>query len=70
MDEGGFYDDDGTKINPDFYPKPGLCLICTKNNDPREYVLCTLNRIDQRYEHTFNCGDFERDFTAPNGLNH
>jgi hypothetical protein len=56
-----YFDDDGNEINPDFYPKPGLCLICTKLNDPREKVLCTLNRIDQRYEKEFICHGFEKE---------
>jgi hypothetical protein len=54
-----YFDDDGNEINPDFYPKPGLCLICKKNNDKDEEILCTLNRIDQRMEHEFKCGAFE-----------
>jgi hypothetical protein len=56
----GYYDDDGNEINPDFYPKPGLCLICQKLNDPHEQIPCTLNRIDQRYELEFKCGAFEK----------
>ena len=56
----GYFDDDGTEINPDFYPKPGLCLICKKLHEPREKIPCTLNRIDQRYEHEFKCGAFEK----------
>ena len=55
-----YFDDDGNEINPDFYPKPGLCLICAKLNNPREKVLCTLNRIDQRYEKEFECHAFEK----------
>jgi len=55
----GYFNDDGTEINPDFYPKPGLCLICKYNNDPKEEVLCTLTRIDQRNDHEFICGAHE-----------
>ena len=42
-----FYNDDGTEVNPDMIPKPDLCTICKKDNDPDEEILCTLNRIDQ-----------------------
>ncbi len=28
----GFFDDDGTEINPDLVPKPGLCITCGKDN--------------------------------------
>ena len=51
MDHGGkFYDDDGTEVNPDLFPKPHLCLSCKKNEDANEEILCTLTRLDQRYE--------------------
>ncbi len=55
-----YFDDDGNEIMPEIYPKPGLCLICKKLTDPHERVLCTLNRIDQRYEKEFVCGTFEK----------
>lgn len=55
-----FFDDDGNEINPDFYPKPGLCLICKKLKNPYEQITCTLNRVDQRYEKEFECGAFEK----------
>ncbi len=54
-----YFNDDGTEINPDFYPKPGLCLICRKNTDKDEEILCALNRIDQRESHEFECGAFD-----------
>ncbi len=41
----GFYSDDGEKLNPDHIIKPGLCLTCAKNNDPSEYILCTLTQL-------------------------
>ncbi len=50
-----YFNDDGTEVNPDFYPKPGLCLICKLNDDPEEEIMCTLTRIDQRKDHEFIC---------------
>jgi len=55
----GFYNDDGTKLNPDLYPKPGLCLVCSLNDDPSEEILCILNRLDQRNEEEFKCGAYQ-----------
>jgi len=58
----GFYDDDGNKIDPTQIPKPGLCLLCRKNDwsgDPLENILCDLNRYDQKDEKEFKCGAFE-----------
>jgi len=59
-DISDFYDDDGNKLNPDLVPKPGLCLICKHDNDPKQEILCTLNRLDQADEEgEFHCGEFE-----------
>ena len=55
----GFYDDDGNKLNPDLIPKPDLCLSCTKNEDPNEEILCTLNRLDQAGDDEFVCYAYE-----------
>lgn len=57
----GFYDDDGNKINIDLVAKPGLCLICKKEetNDPVEHVLCLMNRLDQRDDNEFECDAYE-----------
>jgi len=55
---GGFFDDEGKEINMDLIEKPGLCLICKKENDPAEEILCNLNRIDQREEEEFFCYAF------------
>lgn len=61
MDHGGkFYDDDGTEVNPDLFPKPHLCLSCKKNEDANEEILCTLTRLDQRYEIEFKCFAYEK----------
>jgi len=45
----GFYNDDGTKINPELVPKPGLCITCKKNDaGGEEEILCILNRGNQK----------------------
>jgi len=54
-----YFDDDGTEINPDLMPKPDLCLICKKKDDPKEEILCALNRIDQKNDDEFKCFAFE-----------
>lgn len=61
-DINGFYNDDGTKINPDSVPIPGLCVICRKYqiDDWDENLLCLMNRNDQRDEPDFKCGAFEK----------
>lgn len=51
----GYFNDDGTELNPDLYPKPQLCLSCKKDDDPDEDVLCNLNRLDQLDEPEFKC---------------
>lgn len=58
----GFYDDDGNKINTDLIKKPGLCLLCKKDDidDKIENLLCVMNRYDQQDEDTFRCGAFDR----------
>jgi hypothetical protein len=54
-----FFDDDGTKINPDLIKKPTLCVTCKKDDDPSEEILCSLNRIDQKDEKSFHCEAYE-----------
>jgi len=58
----GLYNDDGTKIDPESVPIPGLCVICQKylSDDWEENMLCTLNRNDQRDEPDFKCGAFKK----------
>lgn len=58
----GFYDDDGTKIDPDSVPVPSLCVICKSHqvDDWEENLLCLMNRNDQRNEKDFKCGAFEK----------
>ncbi len=55
-----YYDDDGTEINPDLIPTPGLCLVCKKQNDLNEDIHCTLNRMDQGDTDDFICFAFEK----------
>jgi hypothetical protein len=61
-DINGLYDDDGTKINTDLIKKPGLCLLCKRDeiDDPMEHILCAMHRHDQRYEEEFKCGVFDK----------
>ncbi len=54
-----FFDDDGTEVNPDLVSTPDLCLVCKKQDDPKEEILCTLNRLDQRNDNEFKCFAFE-----------
>jgi len=60
-DNCGFYDDDGTQINPGDIPRPSLCATCVKNDieDKMERILCLLNRFDQIGEKEFKCFAFE-----------
>lgn len=60
MKEGRYYYDDGTEYKPDLYSKPGICLLCKKDNDPTELILCNLNRMDQLLNHEFRCYDYEK----------
>ena len=58
----GFFNDDGTRINPELVQKPSLCLTCKKDDetDPEENMLCILNRADQMDEDgEFKCGAYE-----------
>jgi hypothetical protein len=59
---GGFFNDDGTRIDPESIPVPGLCIICKKHQytDPEENFLCMMNRNDQRNDPDFKCGAFEK----------
>lgn len=56
----GFFNDDGTPVNPDLMPKPGLCVSCRYDDDPKQENLCVLNRMDQRGEVDFKCGAYEK----------
>ena len=55
----GFFRDDGTEINPELVRKPGLCILCRKDDDPKEDTLCILTRDDQRDDPEFECDAFD-----------
>ena len=55
-----FYNDDGTEVNPHEIKKPSLCVICQKDSYPDEEIICTLTRMDQRYDEDFICEAFEK----------
>ena len=59
-DISGYYNDDGTKINPELIVKPSLCLSCRHEDDPSQEMLCTLNRMGQEDEDDFKCGAYEK----------
>jgi hypothetical protein len=58
----GFYSDDGTKIDTETVPVPGLCIFCKNylTDDPEENLLCLMTRYDQRNDKSFACGAFEK----------
>jgi len=58
--EGKYFFDDGTEYNADLFPKPNLCLICKKEMNPNEEMLCNLNRMDQIECSEFQCFAFEK----------
>jgi hypothetical protein len=59
-----YFDDDGTEVNPDLYPKPTLCLSCKKDEieDDEEEILCNLNRLGQRENSEFKCYSYENKY--------
>lgn len=61
-DINGLYNDDGSKIDPESVPVPGLCIVCKKYqiDDWDENVFCLLNRNDQKDSDNFECGAFEK----------
>lgn len=59
-DLNGYFDDDGNPLDPNLIPKPGLCLICKKDFDLNEEILCNLNRLEQRNQDKFVCYAFEK----------
>lgn len=51
----GFFNDDGTEINPDLIPKPDLCVTGKKDSNPAEENLCILTKADHQDENEFQC---------------
>lgn len=56
----GYFDDDGYEINMDLVKKPSLCMSCVKDDDPREELLCNLNRFDQENDQDFICHAYKK----------
>lgn len=58
---GGFFNDDGTRIDPLNIPIPELCLRCKRylSDDWEDDILCTLTRNDQKDSDQFECYAFE-----------
>jgi len=55
-----YFDDEGNEFNPDFIPKPSLCVGCMSDDSEggEENVLCALTRFDQNGEKDFKCFAF------------
>lgn len=56
----GFFNDDGTPVNPNLISKPSLCVTCKHDGDPKEETLCILNRMGQQNEADFKCEAYEQ----------
>ena len=58
--EGKYFDDDGTEINPDLISKPDLCITCKRDEiSGEEQILCNLTRADQQGRGEFVCDAYE-----------
>jgi hypothetical protein len=57
----GFFNDDGSRIDPSTVPIPSHCMLCKSfyTGDAEDNTLCVLNRNDQRNEPDFKCGNYE-----------
>lgn len=55
----GYYNDNGEKLDPNLISKPSLCTMCKKDDDPKEEILCDLNRLDQTDSEEFKCYVYE-----------
>ena len=49
----GYFNDDGTPVNPDLMPKPGLCATYRKDDQPDQEAACHLIRMEQQGEERF-----------------
>jgi len=58
--EGGFYNDDGTKLDPSKVIMPKKCLSCIHFKDPFQHVMCTMVRFDHVEGAEFSCGSYEK----------
>lgn len=57
--QSGFFMDDGSPVNENFVKKPSLCVTCLKDDDPKEFMFCSLTRIDQQNESSFTCHAYD-----------
>lgn len=57
----GYFNDDGSQINPNLHPLPNLCMSCKKRENPNEEILCNLTRIDQLGKSEFICFAYEKE---------
>lgn len=55
----GFFQDDGTPINPELVFKSSLCILCRRDDSPAEEIFCILTRADQHGSSEFICDAFE-----------
>jgi hypothetical protein len=62
VEVNGFYNDDGTKVDIETIPTPGLCITCKKyfSDDWEENLLCNMNRHDQKDDNDFICGAYDK----------
>lgn len=58
----GYFNDDGTPLNPVLIPTPQLCLSCDKHEVVNEEILCNLTRLDQADEKEFICYGFQNKY--------
>ncbi|MCX6354112.1 MAG: hypothetical protein NTZ78_04305 [Candidatus Aureabacteria bacterium] len=56
----GFFNDDGTPINPNLVTKPSLCVSCRNDDDPQQEKLCMLTLMDHQGEEEFRCAAYEK----------
>jgi hypothetical protein len=57
---GGFFDDDGNRLDPENIRIPSLCIACKRHcsDDWEEEAMCTLMRLNQRDCEDFCCDGF------------
>jgi len=62
VEVNGFYNDDGTKVDIETIPTPGLCITCKKyfSDDWEQNLLCNMNRHDQKDDNDFICGAYDK----------
>ena len=55
-----YFNDDGTEVFPELFPKPQLCLSCKKNEQTdEEEILCNFTRLGQKNNLAFICYGYE-----------